>query len=158
MQVDKVLVPLDGSPLAEAALTWAASLTRKGGTVVLLRAAEAPFTRTAAPVEALFEELRTAEAYLARMATRVKELGVANVGTSVSYRPAAESIADTARYQNADLIVMSTHGRSGLDRLVMGSVAESVLRSTTTPILLVRTPQAAVTALSYAVTANETVR
>src|SRR5688500_8811524 len=131
MQVDKVLVPLDGSMLGEAALTWAASATRKGGTVVLVRAADA-LTPTNA---------RAAETYLAGVAPHVKELGVSNVDTSVWYGPAVDTIVEAARYRNADLIVMSTHGRRGLGRLVMGSVAESVVRSTTTPILLVRLPK-----------------
>jgi len=158
MQVNRVLVPLDGSPLAEAALTWAASLTRTGGTVVLLRAAEAPTARNADPIETQLEAIRAAETYLAGVAPHVKALGVSNVDTSVWYGPAVESIVDAARYRNADLIVMSTHGRSGLDRLVMGSVAESVLRSTTTPILLVRTPQASAAAASPAASENEAVR
>jgi nucleotide-binding universal stress UspA family protein len=134
MQVNKVLVPLDGSMLGEAALTWAASATRKGGTVVLVRAADALTTMNA----------RAAETYLAGVAPHVKELGVSNVDTSVWYGPAVESIVEAARYGNADLIVMTTHGRRGLGRLLMGSVAESVVRSTTTPILLVRMPQTAV--------------
>ena len=158
MQVNRVLVPLDGSTLAEAALTWAASLTRTGGTVVLLRAAEAPTARTGDPIETQLEAIRTAEEYLAGMVGHVKALGVSNVDTSVWYGPAVESIVDAARYRNADLIVMSTHGRSGLGRLVMGSVAESVLRSTTTPILLVRTPQAAGAEANPAAGAREAVQ
>jgi nucleotide-binding universal stress UspA family protein len=62
----------------------------------------------------------------------------------VWYGPPADSIVDAARFRKADLIVMSTHGRSGLGRLVVGSVAETVLRSTTTPILLVRSQEAPV--------------
>ena len=158
MQVNRVLVPLDGSTLAEAALTWAASLTRTGGTIVLLRAAEAPTARNADPIETQLEAVRAAEMYLADVAEHVKELGVSNVDTSVWYGPAVESIVDAARYRNADVIVMSTHGRSGLGRLVMGSVAESVLRATTTPILLVRTPQAAAAAVSGAASEKEAVR
>lgn len=150
MQVKTVLVPLDGSILAEAALTWAADLTREGGTVVLLRAAEAPATLNADPIDMQVTAVRSAETYLAGVAPRVKELGVANVDTSVWYGPPVEAIVDAARYRHADLIVMSTHGRSGLGRLVMGSVAESVLRSTTTPILLVRSPQAPVASVSAA--------
>ena len=134
MQVNKVIVPLDGSTLGEAALTWAASATRKGGTVVLVRAADALTTANA----------RAAETYLAGVATQVKALGVTNVDTSVPYGLAVDSIVEAARYRKADLIVMSTHARSGFARLVMGSVAESVMRSTTTPILLVRSPQATV--------------
>jgi nucleotide-binding universal stress UspA family protein len=158
MQVNKVLVPLDGSTLAEAALTWAASLTRKGGTVVLLRAAEAAAAPNADPIESQLEAIRAAETYLAGVAAHVKQLGVSNVDTSVWYGPAVESIVDAARYRSADVIVMSTHGRSGLGRLVMGSVAESVLRSTTTPILLVRTPQAAAATASDAASESEAVR
>ncbi|MEX2147433.1 MAG: universal stress protein [Candidatus Rokuibacteriota bacterium] len=158
MQVDRVLVPLDGSPLAEAALTWAASLTRAGGTVVLLRAAEAPTARTGDPIETQLEAVRAAEAYLAGVVPAVTALGVSHVDTAVWYGPAVESIVDAARYRNAELIVMSTHGRSGLGRLVMGSVAESVLRSTTTPILLVRSPQAAGAAAIPAATESEAVR
>jgi nucleotide-binding universal stress UspA family protein len=51
---------------------------------------------------------------------------------------------EAARLRGADLIVMTTHGRSGLGRLILGSVAESVLRGTTTPILLLRVPEAPV--------------
>jgi hypothetical protein len=56
---------------------------------------------------------------------------------SVWYSRAAEAIVEAAHARRADLIVMSTHGRSGLPRALRGSVAESVLRRTRTPILLV---------------------
>jgi nucleotide-binding universal stress UspA family protein len=64
------------------------------------------------------------------------------VETSVWYGPAAPAIVDAARLRRADLIVMSSHGRSGLGRLILGSVAESVLRGTGVPILLLRAPDA----------------
>ena len=69
---------------------------------------------------------------------------IKGVETSVWYGPAAAAILDAARLRKADMIVMSTHGRSGLGRLILGSVAESVLRGTTTPILLLRAPEAPV--------------
>ena len=50
----------------------------------------------------------------------------------------AQAIVEAAKYRKADLIVMSTHGRSGIGRLVLGSVAEKVLRATAVPILLLR--------------------
>jgi nucleotide-binding universal stress UspA family protein len=56
----------------------------------------------------------------------------------VWYGPAAAAIVEGVASQKADLIVMSTHGRSGIGRLVLGSVTESVLRGTTVPILIVR--------------------
>lgn len=79
-----------------------------------------------------------AEQYLAGVAQRVRTSGVKDVRCSVWYGAPAAAIIDAARLNHADLIVMMTHGRSGLGRLVMGSVAESVLRGTTTPILLLR--------------------
>lgn len=138
MNVKTILVPLDGSFLGELALTPAVDLARdKGAKLVLLRAAEA-HTTVADPTEAQVAVVREAEEYLAGVRTRVVDGGLAEVETSVWYGPPAEAIVEAARYRSADLIVMSSHGRSGLGRLVLGSVAESVLRATPTPILLIR--------------------
>ena len=60
------------------------------------------------------------------------------VETSVWYAAPTDAITEAARTRGADLIVMGTHGRTGLNRLLLGSVAESVLRSSTIPILMVR--------------------
>jgi nucleotide-binding universal stress UspA family protein len=62
------------------------------------------------------------------------------------YGPPAASIVDAARLRGIDLIVMTTHGRSGLGRLILGSVAEAVLRGTTVPILVLRATDAPVEA------------
>lgn len=141
MNLKTILVPLDGSMLAELALKPAVELAReKDAKVVLLRAAEA-HTTVADPTEAQVAVVREAEDYLARVRARVLEGGIA-VETSVWYGRPSEAIAEAARYRNADLIVMSSHGRSGLGRLVLGSVAESVLRATRTPILLIRAGEA----------------
>ena len=137
MNVKTILVPLDGSFLGELALAPAIDLARdKGAKLVLLRAAEA-HTTVADPTEAQVAVVREAEEYLAAVRTRVLE-SVAEVETTVWYGPPAEAIVEAARYRGADVIVMSSHGRSGLGRLVLGSVAESVLRATPTPILLIR--------------------
>lgn len=140
MKLDKVLVPLDGSPLAEAALTAAVDLVRErpGATLILLRAAEASTLPGADPTEAQVRVVREAESYLEAVAARLAAQGLTNVKTSVWYGPAAPAIVEAARAGKVDLIVMSTHGRSGLGRLLLGSVAESVIRGTRTPILLVR--------------------
>jgi nucleotide-binding universal stress UspA family protein len=68
--------------------------------------------------------------------------GFTKVDTAVWYGPAAAAIIESARFKKADLIVMSSHGRSGLGRLMLGSVAESVLRGTTVPVCIVRVPGA----------------
>jgi nucleotide-binding universal stress UspA family protein len=139
MKVKTILVPLDGSNLAEAALTPAMEIAREsGGSLVLLRAAVGHSRPMADPTEAQVQAVREAEEYLAEVRARVATAGVANAETSVWYGPPVEAIVEAARYRKADLIVMSSHGRSGLGRLVLGSIAESVLRSTSVPILLIR--------------------
>lgn len=163
MKAGKILVPLDGSALAEAALPKAAELVRDcpPASLLLLRAAEAPMITGGDPVEAQVEVVREAEEYLDRVAERLRADGLSEVSTSVWYGPPAPAIVEAAEIAKADLIVMSTHGRSGLGRLFVGSVAESVLRGTRTPILLLRpagAPVAPPQGAAQARTAKETAR
>lgn len=153
MKLDTVLVPLDGSMLAESALPVAADLAKAAGArVILLRAAAAHTYPGHDPIEAQVTVVREAETYLADVTARVRALGVEDVRCSAWYGEAATAIVEAAAFNHADLIVMTTHGRSGLGRLVMGSVAESVLRGTTTPILVLRETGAPVTAPAGAAT------
>lgn len=161
MNVRKILVPLDGSALAEAALTKAVDVVKEnpGASLVLLRAAEAPVLFGGDPIEAQVAVVREAEEYLHAVEARLETEGVASLETSVWYGPAAPAIIEAASVVKADLIVMSTHGRSGLGRLFLGSVAESVLRGTRTPILLLRPADAPVEApVGTAREAQESVR
>jgi nucleotide-binding universal stress UspA family protein len=145
MKLDKILVPLDGSVLAEAAIWTAVDLAEKeGATIILLRAAEAHAMPGADAVEAQVIAIREAEEYLTAAVRRLKDRGCRHVQSHVWYGPAAAAIVEAANAQKADIIVMSTHGRTGLGRLILGSVAESVLRGTTTPILIVRAESAPV--------------
>jgi nucleotide-binding universal stress UspA family protein len=147
MKLNKILVPLDGSTLAESAVAKAVEVAGdRSVTLMLLRAAEAHTLPGMDPTEAQVEVVREAEEYLATVAAGLKRQGLKGVETSVWYGPAAAAILDAARLRKADMIVMSTHGRSGLGRLILGSVAESVLRGTTTPLLLLRAPEAPVEA------------
>jgi nucleotide-binding universal stress UspA family protein len=142
MKISTILVPMDGSVLAEAALAPAVELAReRGAKLLLLRAAEAHTLPMADPTEAQVAAVRDAEQYLADMRDRAMR-GITDVDVSVWYDPPARAIVEAAQYRKADLIVMSSHGRSGLGRLVLGSVAETVLRATAVPILLIR-PSAA---------------
>lgn len=145
MTPKKIMVPLDGSRLAEVALPEAFEFARRGATLVLMRAAEAARLPATDPTESQVAVVQEAEGYLASIAERARKAGVQNVETAVWYGPPAESIIDAARTRDIDLVVMSSHGRSGLGRLVLGSVAERVLRGTTTPILLLRDREAPVT-------------
>ena len=136
-----ILVPLDGSPLAEAILPEVAGLTRAlGAELTLLRVALAQTFPGIDPIHLADEEVRVlqeAEAYLAAVAERFAQESV-NVKTVVRYGLPAEEIVDHVAFVGADLVAMSTHGRSGLSRLVMGSVAEEVVRKAKVPVLLLR--------------------
>ena len=139
MKLETLIVPLDGSELAAAALPRAADLALNAGArMILIRATQASTFPGADPVEAQVLAVREAEAYLGGVATEMRALGVKDVQCSVWYGPPAPAIVDAAALHRADLIVMTTHGRGGLGRLVMGSVAASVVHATTTPILLLR--------------------
>ena len=147
MKLEKILVPLDGSALAEAALDKAMELaTSSGAKLLLIRAAEAHTLLGVDPTEPQIKVVGEAEDYLAKIQEQLAARGVKNVETSVWYGPAAYAIVEAARLNKVDLIAMTTHGRSGLGRLILGSVAESVLRGTTTPILLIRLAEAPVQA------------
>jgi nucleotide-binding universal stress UspA family protein len=146
MKLGTILVPLDGSSLAEAALPKALELAETSGArVLLLRAAEAHTLMPRDPTEPQVKAVSEAEGYLARVQKRLtRRRGRVTVETAVWYGPAARAIVEAARIRKVDQIVMTTHGRSGVRRLLLGSVAESVLRGTTTPLLLLRTEGAAV--------------
>ena len=120
-----VLVPLDGSALAEYALPYAARLARAaGGRLVLVRAApDAPARQRA-------------EAELAAVAERLFTEGVP-VEAHVRRGAAGDVILEGARAWAAGLIVTATHGRSGVGRWLHGSVADHVLRHAPVPVLLV---------------------
>src|SRR5215510_10996317 len=140
----KVIVPLDGSLLAEAALDKAlAFMSGREATLILVRVVESialPSGEADEPDDASIHE---AEKYLASVAERTATAHV-KVAKAIWYGSPGRAIIEAADLMDADLIVMSTHGRSGVSRWMMGSVAEAVLHGTNRPILLVRAPGAPV--------------
>lgn len=149
MKLTTILVPLDGSALAEAALPKAIELARVADArLLLLRAAEAHTLPGLDPTAAQVRVVEEAEKYLAEVAERLGTLGIRKVDTSVWYGAPATAILEATQLRKPDLIVMTTHGRSGVERLIFGSVAESVLRGSATPILLIRPAGAPVEAPS----------
>ena len=139
MNANKILVPLDGSDMAEAAISEALQMARSDASLlILVRAANARILPGADVIGAQILAVREAENYLTAVKDKLEKEGAGRVETHVWYGPAAPAIVEAARVHKVDLIVMSTHGRSGLGRLIFGSVAESVLRGTRVPILLVR--------------------
>jgi len=142
MKLTKILVPLDGSSLAAVAIDTDVDLAAAPFSLMLLRAAKAHMLPGVDPTEMQVAVVREAEKYLASVQDDLAKRGITNVETSVWYGAPAHAIIEGARLQKADLIVMSSHGRSGLGRLILGSVAESVLRGTTVPVCIVRAPGA----------------
>jgi len=138
--MEKILVPLDGSDLAEAALETAIDILNENPatTLLLVRAAEAPRSSDADPTTDKDCAVREAESYLNGVVAGLRECGITRVRTAVWYGPAAPTIVEAAAVEKADLIIMTSHGCGGIGRLIFGSVAESVLHGTRTPILLVR--------------------
>jgi nucleotide-binding universal stress UspA family protein len=134
-----VLVPLDGSPLAERALPHALRLARAGqARLILLTAVLAPGYHDAEAREEHATARREAEHYLDTVVARLKEGGsLPGVETCVRDGEAPAVIAAQAAEQQADLVVIATHGRSGIGRWLYGSVADDVLRHAATPVFLV---------------------
>jgi nucleotide-binding universal stress UspA family protein len=140
----RILVPLDGSRLAEQVLPTIIPIARALGCEiilfrVLITETAGPLTgRWYLPQNSSFETAdEDARAYLERVATYVQEQGT-QVSTATYVGPVAKSIIDYAESHDVDLIAMCTHGRTGIARWALGSVADRVLRAGDKPILLVR--------------------
>ncbi len=145
----RAVVPLDGSPVAESILPFILEIAGPlDMQVVLLRVVQPlpPMLIEGSRyvvAEAVEARRVDAEEYLAAVAVELRKKGV-RVETRVRRGTPAPEILAGAREAEADLIAMTTHGRSGLGRLLFGSVAEEVLRHSATPVFLMRCTEAEV--------------
>lgn len=122
-----ILLPLDGSPLAELAVPYAERLAQSmQAHLVLVRVVATPVP---APLVA------EAQSYLDQMASRLRDRGL-TVDTVTPAGTPAEAIVQEARARSASMIVLASHGRSGIGRWIYGSVADQVLRNAPVPVLL----------------------
>jgi nucleotide-binding universal stress UspA family protein len=144
--IEKVILPLDGSTLAEAAIPHATFLAQAfERPVVLVRTLDMTWLGTGDGMTGDFaltpdlQELLESDAkeYLARTATGLEAKGL-KVERVFSFQLPATEIIEQAHKAPGALIVMSSHGRSGLGRTVLGSVADRVMRTAEAPVLLVR--------------------
>jgi len=137
-EIKRILVPLDGSQCAETVLPKVEKLAvdLKVG-ICLLRVAYAHSFPGADPTDAEVKVVREAEDYLKTVEERLKAKGL-KVDSHVRYGNDAEEILDHAAMKDIDMVAMSTHGRSGVGRWLLGSVAEKILRHSPKPIFLVR--------------------
>jgi len=130
----RILVCLDGSAIAEQIVPYArAQASQFGSEVHLLRATE----KRPREKSTTGSEGTEATAYLDTVAESFRKDGIAVTCAAVE-GAAGEAILSYAGRQNTDLIAMATHGRSGLGRAVLGSVASAVLRGSCTPMLIIR--------------------
>ena len=144
-----IMVPLDGSELAECVLPHV-EMVAKGGNakkVTLVRVIEP--LHLYGGVESGFsleergrleeDSLNIARGYLDQIAKRLGQKGV-TAEAVVLRGKVADELAEYANKNEVDLIIISTHGRSGISRLVWGSVADRIIRSVCAPVLIVRAP------------------
>jgi nucleotide-binding universal stress UspA family protein len=141
----RVLVALDGSTSSEAVLRFVLEIAGPlDMTVLLLRVVE-PLTPLmapdiyAAPLEDVEGRRRDVEEYLAPIAAALRARGIETAWAVRRGRPAEELLAAAAE-SGVDMIAMATHGRTGVGRLLFGSVAEAVLRRATVPVFMIRQP------------------
>ena len=146
----KIMVPLDGSKLAECVFPHLDSLVKGGqvGEVVFVRVVE-PYNFSlmsgeelpkAEDILRLDAEARAGgEQYVQTVADRAKSNGVTVRGEILIGRPSVK-LAEYANDGGFDLVIIATHGRSGVARWVWGSVADKILRGARVPVLMIRAP------------------
>jgi nucleotide-binding universal stress UspA family protein len=150
---NKIMVPLDGSQLAECVLPHVQAISSgcKIATVVFVRVIDPGTVSASLPAQGELgfqeksrrqleeERKKNAGAYLKKIVDSVSiENAVLNY--EVLEGSVAETLADWAKKNNADLIVIASHGRSGIGRWVMGSVADRIMRSVCIPVMMIRAP------------------
>ena len=142
----KILIPLDGSDLAECSLEHAKAIAQgcNVADVIVFRGIEPLSTQTLSALaeaggdsvgKARERNQQDAKDYVLKVKNNLKTQGIACQAVTVEGRAADEILSYTGK-NNVDLIVMSTHGRSGLSRFFFGSVAEKVSRHSRVPVLL----------------------
>lgn len=139
----RVVIPLDGSPLAEGILPFIMQIAGPLDMEVVLVRAMAPIPPEViegsrqVTVEDVPARLGEARKYLTPLADELKAKGV-RVRVEARHGDPVSEIVGAARDNDADLIAMTTHGRSGLGRVLFGSVAEAVLHRAEIPVFLMR--------------------
>jgi nucleotide-binding universal stress UspA family protein len=146
-EIRRILVPLDRSPLAESVLDVARGFGKPFGASYLLYHAIEPPVPIMDPMgayaqpadESLTESMRAAGMhYLEGIAARLRDQGE-QIATLVAEAPlAAQGIIDQAKAERADLIAIATHGSGGVSRMLLGSVADKVIRGSSVPVLVFR--------------------
>ncbi len=147
----KIMVPLDGSKLAECVLPHVETVAKgcESPQILLVQVVEPiaiPYGRETTHIMSM-EQLKAfeahnkadAEKYLGEIAARLGKAGL-KAGIAVIFGKPADALRDYAAKEGADLVIIASHGRSGMSRWVWGSVADRLMRSVCTPVMMVRAP------------------
>ena len=139
----RALVALDGSAAGEAVMKFLMEIAGPLDMTVMLLHVLEPIPPAGGDGTVVIDDVdarrREAEEYLAPIAAMLRSQGV-DTTWAVRYGRAADEILAAAKDNGADLIAMATHGRTGLGRLLFGSVAEAVLRRAPVPVFMIRQP------------------
>jgi nucleotide-binding universal stress UspA family protein len=150
MQIRSILLPTDFSECGNFARSYAASLARKFGASIIAVHVIEPMVPTVGysgmteplPIADIADQLETsAERELPRIA-ECEECAGLDIEEVIVHGEAAAEIVRVAKDRNADLIVLSSHGRTGLGRILFGSTAEAVVRHASCPVLVVKPAKA----------------
>jgi len=143
----KILVPLDGSQVAECVIPHIETIAGKSDTqvelVTVIEPLEIPTRGKIALSDDDIKQIdaegkKEAHKYLDQVSSRLSQAGI-NARAVLLTGKAAESLVRYANNNDVDLIIMATHGRSGISKIFWGSVAEKILRATAIPVLLIKT-------------------
>lgn len=140
MATNTIIVPLDGSAVAETALRYAEDLAKAGDRELLLVTIQDGMVMRGFQAFADSEHMTVDEAcqaYLERAIRAVETAGVSARSALIPGDHAAAGILDVAADEDAEMIVLATHGRSGVGKWLLGSVAEKVVRTARRPVLIV---------------------
>jgi nucleotide-binding universal stress UspA family protein len=138
----KILVPLDGSPFAECVLAHVKAIAKGCQVPEIDLLTVIDHVQDFPGMEKNFKEMtkqavqKGAEDYLAGISDKLKKDGL-NVENIIKEGPAAGVILDYAAQQGVDLMILSTHGRSGISRRLMGGTADKIIRTASVPVLAV---------------------
>ena len=141
----KILVPTDGSDIAQKATTTATQLARSQGALIVGVYVIDPFPyigigdASAAGLQAYLAEAKNAAGQaLDALGRACAAEGVPFVGDTIERNVVYEGVLETAKAEGCDLIVMASHGRQGVKALILGSVAQKVLTHASIPVLIVK--------------------
>jgi nucleotide-binding universal stress UspA family protein len=141
MFAQKILFPTDFSPASEEAIRWATSLCRDtGATMLIVHVEEPPMAYGGGELYYGLEDDTSREELRKNLASVIPTDATVSFEHMLLVGDPAKAIADIAESQHADMIVLGTHGRTGITRFLMGSVAEAVVRKAKCPVLTIKQP------------------